>query len=362
MGKSNSLASFYKDRRVLITGHTGFKGAWLSLWLGHLGARVYGLSIDIPSQPSLYEQVKLNSETQSHFLDINDYGKLNSLVSDIQPEFIFHLAAQSLVRKSYDQPLNTFSTNVMGTAHVLESARQVKNLKAVVIVTSDKSYQNNEAGLPFVETDPMGGDDPYSASKGASELIFHSYFKSFFNQPDSASVCSVRAGNVIGGGDWALDRIVPDAIRSWGNQKNLEIRSPQSIRPWQHVLEPLYGYLLAAKVISENKKLTGESFNFGPGEQNEKSVLDLIKTLSQYCSFASGWDLSHPAKGGKKEAQVLRLKSDKAKSQLNWRNHLDFSETLKWTGQWYSEVQEKPNQARALTLQQIKDFEIKIRS
>ena len=360
MAHTSSLLDFYKNRRVLITGNTGFKGAWLSLWLQKMGAQVYGISLDVPSNPSLFERAGLKGSMPTTFLDINDYSKLKAAFDEAQPEFLFHLAAQSLVRPSYDEPLKTFATNTMGTAHILECCRNPNSLKSVLVVTSDKCYQNTESGKPFSENDPMGGDDPYSASKGAAEIVFHSYFKSFFQKSNSPAISSVRAGNVIGGGDWAVDRIIPDAIRAWGSQQKLEIRSPNSIRPWQHVLEPLYGYLLTAKTLVEQKSLSGESYNFGPGRENEKTVLELISKLSEHCSFSEGWDINTHQKSDKKEAQVLRLNSEKAKSQLKWKNHLDFSETLAWTGQWYSETKQKPEQLRALTLKQIEDFEAKI--
>lgn len=354
------LDSFYKGKRVFVTGHTGFKGAWLSAWLLRLGADVYGFSDGIPTRPSLFEQLELGETMRSQIGDVRDFSQIDGALREADPQIIFHLAAQSLVRPSYDHPVETFATNAMGTVHILESLRRLKNLESGIFVTSDKCYMNNETGRPFVEDDPMGGDDPYSASKGAAEIIFHSYFKSFFSKSAKPGLMSVRAGNVIGGGDWAVDRIIPDAIRAWSSGQAVEIRSPHSIRPWQHVLEPLYGYLLAARTAATDSSRHGCSYNFGPGLKNEKTVMELIEQLARSCEFAKGWQVNSGGASQKSEAQVLRLNVDRVERDLRWKSLMDFSETIEWTGLWYNQLQKKPASIREFTLSQLSQFESKV--
>lgn len=342
---------------MFVTGHTGFKGAWLSAWLIHMGADVCGYSDAIPTEPALFERLELSKHMQTTFADIRDFASIRKAIAQSRPQIIFHLAAQSLVRPSYDRPLDTFSTNIMGTANLLEAARTAMGLQAVVIATSDKCYLNRESGVPFVENDPMGGDDPYSASKGAAELVFTSYFKSFFSRSHRPGVVSVRAGNVIGGGDWAKDRVVPDCIRAWSSGEKVLLRSPESVRPWQHVLDPLAGYLQAAKAAATQSEINGESYNFGPGENAERTVLEVVKSLAEECQFSKNWQIDANAAKGKKESIFLKLNPEKAKRSLGWHARLNFEAAVTWTGNWYNVAHGSPGQMFDFTLSQIKAFE-----
>lgn len=265
---------FWKNKRVLLTGHSGFKGAWLGLWLERLGAIVTGVSLPPDTRPNLFELSKLEQKLHSHFCDIRDYDNFRKIVQKSDPEIIFHLAAQPLVLASYESPLDTFSTNVMGTTNLLEISRALPNVKAIVVVTTDKVYKNTENGLLFKEDDPLGGLDPYSSSKAAVEMVVSSYRHSFF-QSRNIKVSTARAGNVIGGGDWSKNRILPDAISAWKNGDVLLVRNPNAVRPWQHVLEPIFGYLMLAQKSFDNK-FAGEAFNFGPNPDGAVPVYDLI--------------------------------------------------------------------------------------
>ena len=327
--------NIYRNKKILITGHTGFKGSWLSVWLNSMGAQVHGVSIDIPSTPSIFEVFDLQSLISHHLFDIRDYGKVKGLVAEIEPDFIFHLAAQPIVKKSYTDTLETFSTNVMGTANILESIRHVTHECSVVMITSDKCYENVEWTWGYRENDQLGGKDPYSASKACAEHIVYTYFHSFFKNHDKVKIASVRAGNVIGGGDWALNRIVPDAMRSWSQNEPLTIRSPNATRPWQHVLEPLSGYLNVGMDLYKKKIKSGESFNFGPNTDQNFSVLDLLNHL------ARKWHIEDPSKlinveaNSIHEAGLLKLNIDKALHSLGWKPVLNFDETVTYTAEWY---------------------------
>ena len=270
----------YNQKKVLITGNTGFKGSWLTIWLKQLGAEVYGISIDIPSQPSNFLVSKLDEVIKTKFIDINNLESLNEEIKYIQPDFIFHLAAQPIVFDSYKNPINTFNTNIIGTCNILESVRHLTKNCVVILITSDKCYDNVEWIWGYKETDHLGGKDPYSASKAAAEIVIHSYYESFFKKSNNIRIASVRAGNVIGGGDWADSRIIPDAIRSWSENLTLQIRSPKSTRPWQHVLEPLSGYLFLGQQLFNNINLSGEAFNFGPNDLSNFTVEELLIEMS----------------------------------------------------------------------------------
>jgi CDP-glucose 4,6-dehydratase len=353
--------NFWEGKRVFVTGHTGFKGAWLSLWLQQKGAQVFGYSKDIPTNPSLFEQANLGQLIQDERGDINDLDRLRASLAKSQPEIVFHLAAQPLVRLSYEQPLLTFRDNALGTASVLEAVRELDSLRAMVLITTDKVYENLDWVYGYRETDRLGGHDPYSASKAAAEIVIQSYLRSFFGSK-SPAMAVARAGNVIGGGDWALDRIVPDAIRAWSQGKPMGLRNPAHTRPWEHVLEPLWGYLILAERLfgEKGKELHGEAFNFGPDHEAERTTEDLVLALAKYWPGASHKVL--PRESGsleKKEARLLRLNCDKAKAILDWHPTLSFDETVEWTGAWYSfaRTHSKPEEIRKFSLEQMAAFE-----
>jgi CDP-glucose 4,6-dehydratase len=327
----------YNGKRVLITGHTGFKGSWLSAWLLELGANVVGFSLNIPTNPSNFEVLDLENKLKHIKGDIRDCEHLKQVFTDFSPEIVFHLAAQPITRLSYDKPQETFNTNLFGTVNVLECIRISKTVKAAVIITSDKCYQNVEWIWGYRENDRLGGDDPYSASKACAEIACHSYIKSFFSEEDSPKVSTARAGNVIGGGDWAKDRIVPDCVRAFSRGEKAEIRSPNATRPWQHVLEPLSGYLwLGANLLQDNERVTEESFNFGPLSDASKSVEELIKEFTEMWGDGK-WYESDKRNTGKKESNLLKLNCDKALYYLNWHAVLSFKETVKITAEWYKD-------------------------
>lgn len=346
--------STYENLPVFLTGHTGFKGAWLSEWLLSLGANLTGFSIDIPTEPSLFENLGLGARLTDLRGDIRDPGVLGKAMLQSEPSIVFHLAAQALVRESYEDPIGTFATNIMGTANVLEAARHIPSVKAVVVITTDKVYENNEAGKPFRESDPLGGHDPYSASKAGAEIVFSSYARSFFSA-SPVKLASARAGNVIGGGDWASNRLVPDGARAWSKGEKLTVRNPDSIRPWQHVLEPLSGYLKLGQLLLEKPAgVTGEAFNFGPAEDLTKSALDLVLEMERHWPGAA-----HEIRAlsdGKKEAGTLSLDPSKAKALLGWKPRLSFSDTAAWTTDWYREYAKKGDIC-AFTKEQISRFE-----
>ncbi|MDP6543314.1 MAG: CDP-glucose 4,6-dehydratase [Phycisphaerae bacterium] len=330
-----NISSAFKDKRVLVTGHTGFKGSWLSLWLTNLGARVQGYSIDIPTQPSNFEVLGLTDRMAHRVGDVRDLGQLEDIFESFQPEVVFHLAAQALTRLSYDIPQETFHTNMLGTVNVLECIRNCDSLRAAVMVTSDKCYHNHEWVWGYRESDTLGGKDCYSASKACAEIATRAYMESFFDPSETPRVATARAGNVIGGGDWAADRIVPDCVRAFSTGEALEIRSPSATRPWQHVLEPLSGYLsLAGALLSESDRAVNESFNFGPSHEAEKSVSQLIGEFTQ--TWRGGHvEMAPDNADGKAEAMLLRLNCDKAESVLGWHKVLSFAQTVEMTASWY---------------------------
>ncbi|MDB9786878.1 CDP-glucose 4,6-dehydratase [Bacteriovoracaceae bacterium] len=333
----------FSGKRVLITGHTGFKGSWLSYWMQHLGANTLGYSIDIPTSPSHFELLDLK-KIETVFGDIRDFDKLKNVVSSFNPDIIFHLAAQPLVRASYDLPKMTFETNVIGTVNILEAARATKSVRAVVNVTTDKCYENKEWCWGYRENDPMGGHDPYSASKGCSELVTQSYRSSFFSNENFGKtheclIASARAGNVIGGGDWAMDRLIPDMVKSAAESRETEIRNPQSLRPWQHVLEPLSGYILLGKNLLEGKTFAATSWNFGP---NENSIIDVGEIAKSASELWSKVKINTDKKSlGPHEANLLKLDSSKAQSLLGWKPKWQIEETLQRTFHWYKAFYER---------------------
>jgi CDP-glucose 4,6-dehydratase len=333
--------SFWHGRRVLITGHTGFKGSWLAFWLKRMGADVYGYSLGVPTEPNHYELLKLDMDSTSG--DIRDLEKLSRAICDAKPEIVFHLAAQPLVRLSYEQPIDTFSTNVMGTLNVFEACRQNSSVRAIINVTSDKCYENREWERAYNEDDPMGGHDPYSASKGCSELLTKSYRNSFFNNDSYGKehnilLASCRAGNVIGGGDWASDRLIPDIMRSASRSIPVDIRNPKSVRPWQHVLEPLSGYLLLGQKLLEGEKSFADAWNFGPANENSMSVEDVVKKISRF--WVNIDYLISETQRNVHEATLLKIDSSKATRKLEWLPRWDADKTLKKTAEWYKNYYE----------------------
>jgi len=324
----------WNGRRVFITGHTGFKGGWLALWLADLGAEVTGYALAPPTNPSLFEQARIGTRLRHIQNDVRDLAALEAALVSARPEVVFHLAAQPLVRDSYDIPVETFETNVMGTVNLLDACRRVEGLRAVVCVTSDKCYENREWVWPYRESDPMGGHDPYSCSKGAAELVVAAYRRSFFSA--GTGVASVRAGNVIGGGDWANDRLVPDIIRALEAGLRPLIRSPHSVRPWQHVLDALSGYILIAERLLAGDKTAATGWNFGPSDDDTRPVGWIVEQMLAQWGGASGWD--QPQNLQPHEAQLLRLDCSKARSELGWRPKLVLREALAKVISWHRDV------------------------
>ena len=302
----------FKNKKILISGNTGFKGSWLTIWLNLLGAELYGISKDIPTQPSLFKEAKLDNLIENNIVDVRDLKKVSSIINNIKPDFIFHLAAQPLVSFSYSKPALTWETNVMGTVNILESLRQLNKKCVGIIITSDKCYENQEWEWGYRESDRLGGSDPYSASKGSAELVFKSYYESFYskNEFSQIRIASARAGNVIGGGDWAKNRIVPDCIRAWSEKKSVFIKSPNSTRPFQHVLEPLNGYLSLAKSLALDISLSGQSFNFGPNSDSNYKVIDLVNELSKSWP-GSKWETDSLNSKTFHESKLLKLNCDR---------------------------------------------------
>ncbi len=346
-------AAFWKGRSVLVTGHTGFKGSWLALWLQNLGAKVTGYALSAPTIPSLFEQARVADGMTSVIGDVRDLATLSDTLAKAQPEIVFHLAAQSLVRLSYDEPVETYATNVMGTVNLLEACRRVDSVAAVVIVTTDKCYENREWLWPYRENDALGGRDPYSNSKACAELVTDSYRQSFLASKN-IGVASVRAGNVIGGGDWARDRIVPDAMRAFAGGSPLVIRNPASIRPWQHVLEPLVGYVTLAEKLFGDRKGFAEPWNFGPADDLVLPVGDLADRLVNAWGDGAAWHTVEQATAPH-EARLLRLDASKARDRLGWRPSLSIDAACTWIVDWHKGVADGAD-ARALTDNQTTNY------
>lgn len=347
------LKNAFNGKTVLVTGHTGFKGSWLTAWLKLLGANVIGVALDPYSEPSHFTVANLSLGMVDLRVDIRDTKALEDIIISAQPDFVFHLAAQALVRRSYEDPLETWQTNVIGTLNVLESLRKLDKHCVAVIITSDKCYDNVEWVWGYRETDSLGGADPYSASKGAAELAIHSHIKSFFpNETSKVRIASARAGNVIGGGDWAVDRIIPDCVKAWAIGDIVELRNPYSTRPWQHVLEPLSGYLALAISLSQDRGIHGESFNFGPQAQQNHSVLELVQQMAIYWDRVRWTDVSG-SKSGPYESGLLKLNCDKSLHFLKWQAVMGFEKTICMTAEWYRMYYLQPSQILATTKAQI---------
>jgi CDP-glucose 4,6-dehydratase len=342
----------YRDRTVLVTGHTGFKGSWLTLWLAELGARVVGYSLAPPTRPNHFELLQL--DVTSITGDVRERGHLQEVVARYQPSVVFHLAAQPLVRRSFDDPVGTFTTNVLGTINVLEACRAVPGVAAVVVATSDKCYENQELDRGYRETDPLGGSDPYSCSKGCAELVTASYRRSFFSRIDGAAapttrVASVRAGNVIGGGDWAEDRLVPDIVRAQANGGAVVLRNPKSIRPWQHVLDPLAGYLLVAQRLLEGAPVD-QAWNFGPADDGNVDVASVAQRFRRSWPGLSFRSITDPA--APQETRTLKLDCTKARTQLGWQPVWRWDEAVDQTAAWYVAF----DQSKVITREQLNMF------
>ena len=324
---------FWKGKRVFITGHTGFKGSWLSLWLQQMGAEVKGFSLTPPTNPSLFVEAKVAQQMQREIGDIRDFSKLSESIRTFNPDILLHLAAQPLVRLSYKEPIETYSTNVMGTVNVLEASRYASQLKAIVVITTDKCYENREWEWGYRENEPMGGHDPYSNSKGCAELVVSAYQRSFFHTPDTAAVASARAGNVIGGGDWAEDRLIPDILRAFEKQQSVIIRNPLSTRPWQHVLEPLSGYLVLAQRLWQDGKTFAEGWNFGPKDDDCQPVQWILDKMVHFWGDGAHYEIDKSEQPH--EANFLKLDCSKAAMRLKWHPKWRLEQTLEQIVHWH---------------------------
>ncbi|HAZ10385.1 MAG TPA: CDP-glucose 4,6-dehydratase [Candidatus Omnitrophica bacterium] len=350
--------NIFKGKKILITGHTGFKGTWLSLWLNKLGADVVGYALKPPTKPNLFEICSIKDRIISVTSDVRDFNKLQTVFREHKPEVVFHMAAQSLVKYSYAKPIETFETNIMGTANVLEACRHVPSVRAIVNVTSDKCYENLELKRGYKESDRMGGNDPYSSSKGCAELISAAYTKAFFSVKDKKQrifLASVRAGNVIGGGDWASDRLIPDCIRAFEKNKPVIIRNPFAVRPWQHVLDPLFGYLLLARNLYEDRPEFIGGWNFGPDNKNSKPVEWVVSSLVKKWGRTAFWEIEK--KKTFNESHCLMLNSSKARARLGWQPQWNLETALTKTIDWYKAYYNNQNMEQ-FTMDQILEYEM----
>ena len=353
------FGNIYKNKTVLVTGNTGFKGSWLTVWLLQLGANVIGISDRIPTNPSMFEVLGLENKIEHYFEDINNKEKIEQIISCHKPDFLFHLAAQPIVSISYADPIKTLQTNIIGTANILEALKSCNHDCTAVFITSDKCYENVEWTWGYRENDRLGGKDPYSASKAGAEIVIHTYFHSFFAHQDSPiRLVSTRAGNVIGGGDWAESRIVPDAVKAWAKEMPVIIRRPKATRPWQHVLEPLSGYLTVGRLLREYKLLNGESFNFGPAADQTFTVKEVLDALSQNWTFKTDYQrIVLQEEKGFHEAGLLKLNCDKALNMLHWKPVLSFAQATEYTSKWYDYYYNNGSDGLyQLTLSQVGDY------
>ena len=352
--ESYNLVKIFRNKKVLITGHTGFKGSWLSLWLNISGAKVYGVSNNYKSTETNIKNFKLKKNVKNFNIDIRNFVKLNKIITKIKPDFIFHFAAQSLVGNSFKNPVYNFETNFNGTLNLLEVLRLSKFKCISIIITSDKSYKNLEIKRGYTENDILGGDDPYSASKASAEFVINSYFKSFLKNKKNLRIAICRAGNVIGGGDWSNDRLIPDIMRSIFNNKKVKLRNQSSTRPWQHVLDVLNGYLILASKLKKNNKLNGQSFNFGPPIKSNYTVLAIVREMKKNWNLLE-WVFSNRTYH---ESTLLKLNSSKSLKYLNWKNKLDFKELIRLVTDWYKCFYENKN-VYDFSIKQIRNFEKK---
>jgi len=349
--KFKEFKKAFFNKRILITGHTGFKGSWLTAFLSTYSCKIYGVSKDIPTNPSHYRLLKIKN-LKNFKVDITNLKLLKNVIYKVKPDYIFHLAAQSLVKTSYEDPNMTFTTNSIGTLNILETLRHLKKKCTVVMITSDKSYKNLEIKRGYKETDLIGGEDPYSASKGCAELIIQSYINSYFKKNDKISIAVGRAGNVIGGGDWSKDRLIPDCFKLWSEGNASIIRNPNSTRPWQHVIEVVYGYILLAKKLHNDTKIHGQVFNFGPSYKKNYKVIEILKYLNLFWKNCK-WKIKK-SNTNQKESVLLKLNSNKANEILKWKTTLSFKETLIYTLNWYKEYYSK--KSKIITFKQIDNY------
>ena len=351
-----SQNNFWQGKKVFLTGHTGFKGSWLSIWLKMLGADVTGYSLLPESEPNMYTVTHNDREMRSIIGDIRDITLLRKTIREVKPDIVIHMAAQALVRQSYHEPVETFQTNVLGTVNVLEAVRQIDSVRTVLCITSDKCYENREWVWKYRENDPMGGWDPYSASKGCSELIVASYRNSFFNNDlydqHGVAVASARAGNVIGGGDWGADRLIPDIVRSFSEGKSVLIRNPGAVRPWQHVIDLLRGYMLLTERLYEKGPEYGEAWNFGPGDDDERSVREIVDSLAKLWGRGASWKLDTNEQ--LHEAYTLKLDSSKSRSRLSWHPLFSMDLALELVTEWYKQYYSGDKPPREITEEQIR--------
>jgi CDP-glucose 4,6-dehydratase len=345
-------AEFWKGRKVLVTGHTGFKGSWLALWLRDLGADVAGIALEPPSEPSLFEIARIADGIDDHRMDVRNFADVNRAVQQCQPSVVFHLAAQALVRQGYETPLETYDTNVMGTANVLEAIRQCPSVRAAVIVTSDKCYENRETNHAYGEDEPLGGYDPYSSSKACAEIVTSAYRRSFLAS-GHAAVATVRAGNVIGGGDWAKDRLVPDLMRAFARRDAASIRNPHAVRPWQHVLEPLGGCMTLARRLADEGQPFATAWNFGPDAGGARTVREIVEIAAANWGTGARWVLDSGDQ--LHEANLLSLDARKARDGLQWKPHWSLDDSVRETVDWYRAYVDGVDM-RDFTLQQIRRF------
>lgn len=347
---------FWRDKRIFITGHNGFKGTWLSLWLNHLGAHVSGYSLQPPTKPNLYDIVEIDQEVDSIIGDIRNQKELESCLCESKPDIIFHFAAQPLVRRSYIKPLETYETNVMGTANLLESALKCPSVRAIIVVTTDKCYDNKEWCWGYREVDALGGMDPYSSSKACAELVTAAYRTSFFKSK-GINIATARAGNVIGGGDWAQDRLIPDCMRALENSEEIIVRNPQAIRPWQHVLDALYGYLLLAEQLYKNEQPVDSAWNFGPDINAEISVAHIVQNICKLWGENAAYHFE--SANALHEAKFLKVDNAKARQYLGWKPIWNIDESVKNTVEWYKAYLENADM-KQLCLKQIDEYQGKI--
>jgi CDP-glucose 4,6-dehydratase len=356
--KKYKISKFWKNKKILIVGHTGFKGSWLTILLHYLGAKVYGYSLKPEKNNFIFKKLHLNN-----LLEINCFGDINSkklkiFIKNVKPQIVINLAAQPLVRKSYTKPIKTYETNLMGAIKLLYACRNISSIKSILMITTDKVYKNNEKNVSYKETDELGGFDPYSSSKAASEIAINSFQKSYFNKKNQAFIAIARAGNIIGGGDWSEDRLLPDIIKSYYNKKKLIIRFPNAIRPWQHVLEPLYGYLILCENLYKKKTNTIGAWNFGPDNKKIFTVRELIKEINLYKNLKIKIKINR--KNRLHENKILKLDNNKAKNKLNWKPVLSSKEMISLTIDWYLSMKNNKKNLYALTIEQINYFINKI--
>ncbi len=349
----------FKNKTVLITGFNGFKGSWLTIWLNHLGAKVHGVSLENNNKKNHFNLVKNKINIKEHYLDIRDSKTLSKKNNYIKPDFVFHLAAQAIVSESFKNPINNWETNVVGFLNMLETLSKQKKKCIAVFITSDKCYKNYEKKTGYKEDDILGGDDPYSASKASAEILFHSYFKNFLEKKNNRlKIATARAGNVVGGGDWSKNRLIPDCMKSWLSNRRVYIRNPDSTRPWQHVLEALNGYMTLAYHLKYNKKINGQSFNFSSDKIKNIKVIDFIGKIKKNWDEIK-WKLKN--NNNFHESSLLQLNSSKAKKLLNWDAKLDIDETVKFITDWYIGYKNNKTKIYNISLNQIKDFENRIK-